>query len=161
LRYLFEDCALDMDRRELHRGPEQVAIEPQVFDLLAHLIRHRDRVVSKDDLLDTIWKGRVVSESALFNRINAARKAIGDTGDRQRLIKTLPRRGLRFVGEVREETLRSPALPDLSLPDRPSIAVLPFADMSGDPGREYFVDGISEDLVTGLARDDTDHAEWR
>jgi len=141
-----------MDRRELHRGPDQVAIEPQVFDLLAHLIRHRDRVVSKGDLLDTIWKGRVVSESALFNRINAARKAIGDTGDRQRLIKTLPRKGLRFVGEVREEALRSRALPDLSLPDRPSIAVLPFVDMSGDPGREYFADGISEDLVTGLAR---------
>ena len=152
MRYLFEDCALDIDRRELHRGPKPVSIEPQVFDLLVHLIRHRDRVVSKNDLLDTIWKGRVVSESALFNRINAARKAIGDTGERQRLIKTLPRKGLRFVGEVREEALRSLALPDLSLPDRPSIAVLPFADRSGDPGREYFADGISEDLVTGLAR---------
>ena len=152
MRYLFEDCALDIDRRELHRGPKPVSLEPQVFDLLVHLIRHRDRVVSKDDLLDTIWKGRVVSELALFNRINAARKAIGDTGDRQRLIKTLPRKGLRFVGEVREEAQRSLALPDLPLPDRPSIAVLPFADTSGDPGREYFADGISEDLVTGLAR---------
>jgi adenylate cyclase len=152
LRYLFENCALDIDRRELHRGPKAVSLEPQVFDLLVHLIRHRDRVVSKDDLLDTIWKGRAVSESALFNRINAARKAIGDTGDRQRLIKTLPRKGLRFVGEVREEAQRSLSLPDLPLPDRPSIAVLPFADTSGDPGREYFADGISEDLVTGLAR---------
>ncbi|HZB52871.1 MAG TPA: winged helix-turn-helix domain-containing tetratricopeptide repeat protein [Reyranella sp.] len=152
MRYLFEDCALDIDRRELHRGPKPVSLEPQVFDLLVHLIRHRDRVVSKDDLLDTVWKGRAVSESALFNRINAARKAIGDTGDRQRLIKTLPRKGLRFVGEVREEAQRSLSLPDLPLPDRPSIAVLPFADTSGDPGREYFADGISEDLVTGLAR---------
>lgn len=151
LRYLFDDCALDMDRRELHRGAEQVAIEPQVFDLLVHLIRHRDRVVSKDDLLAEIWKGRVVSESALFNRINAARRAIGDAGDRQRLIKTLPRKGLRFVGEVREEAL-SAAAPGLPLPDRPSIAVLPFADMSGDPGQEYFADGLSEDLITGLAR---------
>ena len=147
MRYLFEDCALDMNRRELRRGPMLLAIEPQVFDLLAHLIRHRDRVVSKDDLLETIWQGRVVSESALFNRINAARKAIGDTGERQRLIKTLPRKGLRFVGEVREETMEA-----LPLPDRPSIAVLPFTDMSGDPGKEYFADGISEDLVTGLAR---------
>ena len=150
LRYFFDDCALDMDRRELHRGAEQVEIEPQVFDLLVHLIRHRDRVVSKDDLLAEIWKGRVVSESALFNRINAARRAIGDAGDRQRLIKTLPRKGLRFVGEVREEALVAPA--ELPLPDRPSIAVLPFADMSGDPGREYFADGLSEDLITGLAR---------
>ena len=83
-------------------------VEPQVFDLLVHLIRHRDRVVSKDDLLETIWQGRVVSESALFNRINAARQAIGDTGDRQRLIKTLPRKGLRFVGEVREEDASRP-----------------------------------------------------
>ena len=142
-----------MDRRELHRGEGPVAIEPQVFDLLVHLIRHRDRVVSKDDLLATIWQGRVVSESALFNRINAARKAIGDAGDRQRLIKTLPRKGLRFVGEVREEGGQSLPPAELSLPDRASIAVLPFADMSGDAGREeHFADGISEDLITGLAR---------
>jgi TolB-like protein/Flp pilus assembly protein TadD len=147
LRYLFEDCVLDMARRELRRGPALRAVEPQVFDLLAHLIRHRDRVVSKDDLLETVWHGRLVSESALFNRINAARKAIGDSGEGQRLIKTLPRKGLRFVGEVREETNEA-----LALPDRPSIAVLPFTDMSGDSGDGYFADGISEDLVTGLAR---------
>ena len=104
-------------------------------------------------MLDTIWKGRVVSESALFNRINAARKAIGDTGDRQRLIKTLPRKGLRFVGEVREEApCGHLPLPDLPLPDRPSIAVLPFAEHERRSRQEYFADGISEDLVTGLAR---------
>src|SRR5215475_2836060 len=136
-----------MDRRELRRGHELVAVEPQVFDLLAHLIRHRDRVVSKDDLLATIWHGRVVSESALFNRINSARKAIGDSGEEQRLIKTLPRKGLRFVGEAREEA--KAALP---LPDRPSIAVLPFANVSANPAEDYFADGISEDLITGLAR---------
>jgi len=147
MRYLFEDCVLDMDRRELRRGPALRAVEPQVFDLLAHLIRHRHRVVSKDDLIDTIWRGRLVSESALFNRINAARAAIGDSGEGQRLIRTLPRKGLRFVGEVREETIER-----LPLPDRPSIAVLPFTDMSGVSGNEYFADGISEDLVTGLAR---------
>jgi TolB-like protein len=173
LRYLFEDCALDTNRRELRRGPALVAVEPQVFDLLVHLIKHRDRVVSKDDLLASIWHGRIVSESALFNRINAARSAIGDTGDQQRLIKTLPRKGLRFVGEVREdETSTVGALhpgpaahharlvdtsahgedPPLPLPDRPSIAVLPFANLSGDPDQEYFADGISEDLITGLSR---------
>lgn len=137
-----------------------MAVEPQVFDLLVHLIRHRDRVVSKDDLLTAIWHGRIVSESALFNRINAARAAIGDAGDRQMLIKTLPRKGLRFIGEVREEPASPPgAAPDQSLhpplPDRPSLAVLPFANMSGDPDQEYFADGISEDLITGLA-----HIRW-
>jgi TolB-like protein len=143
LRYLFEDCALDIDRRELSRGGELVPVEPQVFDLLAHLVRHRDRVVSKDDLVDTIWQGRVVSESALFNRINSARKAVGDTGERQRLIRTLPRKGLRFVGTVREDVARpatatAPAT-TLMLPDRPSIAVLPLANLSGDPSEDYFV----------------------
>jgi TolB-like protein len=173
LSYLFEDCVLDTDRRELRRGTALVAVEPQVFDLLVHLIRHRDRVVSKDDLLASVWQGRIVSESALFNRINAARSAIGDTGDQQRLIKTLPRKGIRFVGEVREgetstvgairpgpaahraRAVDTPAQgedPSLPLPDRPSIAVLPFANMSGDPDQEYFADGISEDLITGLSR---------
>lgn len=169
LHYLFEDCALDTARRELRRGSDLVAIEPQVFDLLVHLIRHRDRVVSKDDLLAAVWRGRIVSESALFNRINAARTSIGDAGDRQRLIKTLPRKGFRFVGDVREKeafaattaaaaaserdisVLREGDVP-LPLPDRPSIAVLPFANMSGSSEQDYFADGISEDLITGLAR---------
>ena len=159
LRYLFEHCVLDTDRRELRRNGSLVAVEPQVFDLLVHLIRHRDRVVTKDDLLAVIWHGRIVSESALFNRINAARNAIGDAGDQQRLIKTLPRKGLRFVGDVQEESAE-PAPPPLSLgeprypplPDRPSIAVLPFANLGGDPDQDYFADGISEDLITGLAQ---------
>jgi DNA-binding winged helix-turn-helix (wHTH) protein len=103
LRYLFDDCVLDTNRRELRRGAAPVAVEPQVFDLIVHLVRHRDRVVSKDELLSTVWHGRIVSESALFNRINAARSAIGDSGNEQRLIKTLPRKGLRFIGDVRED----------------------------------------------------------
>ena len=86
-----------------------VAVEPQVFDLLAHLVRNRDRVVSKDELVAAIWHGRIVSESALFNRINAARSAIGDTGGKQRLIKTLPRKGLRFVADVREDEAPPPS----------------------------------------------------
>ena len=156
MRYLFEDCALDMDRRELRRGPTLVAIEPQVFDLLAHLIQHRDRVVSKDDLLKSVWHGRVISESALFNRINAARSAIGDTGLQQRLIKTLPRRGLRFVGPVREEECR-PAEPGpqqalAAMAEKPSIAILPFINLSGDPEQDYFIDGVVEDIITALSR---------
>ncbi len=163
MRYLFGDCALDTDRRELHRGRALVPVEPQVFDLLEHLIRHRERVVSKDELLAAVWCGRIVSDSALFSRVNAARSAIGDTGDQQRLIKTLPRKGLRFVAEVREAAALDPPDPRgatvgdrergaLPLPDRPSIVVLPFANLSGDPAQEYFADGISDDLITGLAR---------
>ena len=156
LRYLFEECALDMGRRELWRGTAPVAIEPQVFDLLVHLLRHRDRVVSKDELLAAIWHGRAISESALFNRVNAARSAIGDTGARQTLIKTLPRRGLRFVGAVREEECSpAEAAPDNPSPgviDKPSIAVLPFANLSGDPEQDYFIDGIVEDIITALSR---------
>ena len=110
LRYLFEHCSLDTDRRELRCGPGLVPIEPQVFDLLEYLIRNRERVVSRDDLLAKIWHGRIVSDSALTTRINAARAAISDSGDEQRLIKTLPRKGIRFVGAVREERAPSEAV---------------------------------------------------
>ena len=155
MRYRFGDCELDPRRRELYRGGAVAAVEPQVFDLLLYLIQHRERVISKDELISTVWQGRMVSESALFNRINAVRSAIGDTGQQQRLIKTLPRKGIRFSGEVREEDVPGPALAKgsgLALPDRPSLAVLPFTNLSGDPDQEYFADGISEDLITGLAR---------
>ena len=107
MRYLFEDYAFDTDRRELHRGADVVSIAPQVFDLLDYLIRNRERVVSKDDLINAIWNGRIVSDAALTTRLNAARSAIGDCGEEQRLIKTLPRKGFRFVGAVRE--VREPA----------------------------------------------------
>ena len=101
--FWFGDYALDPARRELCRGREVIHVEPQVFDLLLHLVRNRDRVVSKDDLLSAVWRGRFVSESTLSNRINAARRALGDSGERQHFIRTVARRGLRFVGEVREE----------------------------------------------------------
>jgi DNA-binding winged helix-turn-helix (wHTH) protein len=108
LLYLFNDFALDTDRRELRRGAKLVSVAPQVFDLLEYLIRHRERVVSKNDLLAAIWDGRIVSNSALSTRINAARCAISDSGEEQRLIRTAPRKGVRFIGEVREE--QAPAL---------------------------------------------------
>jgi DNA-binding winged helix-turn-helix (wHTH) protein len=103
LPFLFENYVLDTDRRELRRAGALVSVEPQVFDLLEYLIRNRERVVSKDDLLAVVWRGRIVSESALSTRINAARSAIGDNGDEQRLIRTLPRKGFRFVGAVRQQ----------------------------------------------------------
>src|SRR5215510_12293952 len=102
MTYLFEDYSLDAERRELRRGTDLISVEPQVFDLLLFLIRNRTRVVSRDDLIAEVWNGRIVSESALYSRITAARQAIGDTGEAQRLIRTVARKGLRFVADVRE-----------------------------------------------------------
>ena len=102
MRYLFEDYTFDTERRELHRAAVAVSITPQVFDLLDYLIRNRERVVSKDDLIGAVWNGRIVSDAALTTRLNAARNAIGDSGEEQRLLRTLPRKGFRFVGSVQE-----------------------------------------------------------
>jgi TolB-like protein len=159
LLYFFEDYVLDSNRRELRRGAALVSLAPQVFDLLEFLIRNRERVVSKDDLFASIWDGRVVSDSALTTRINGARTAIGDSGEEQRLIRTLPRKGLRFVGGVREEEGRdgvasstpAPPEPALPLPEGSSIAVLPFTNMSGDPEQDYFADGMAEEIITALS----------
>ena len=109
--YFFANQTLDAERRELRRGDALIPVEPQVFDLLLYLVRNRDRVVTKDDLIGAIWGGRIVSESALTTRINAARSAVGDTGKAQQLIRTLPRKGVRFVGEVEESPAeRAPPL---------------------------------------------------
>ncbi|MGG5817209.1 alpha/beta fold hydrolase [Falsiroseomonas sp. HW251] len=106
----FGDCELDQARRELRRGGALVPVEPQVFDLLCHLIRHRDRVVTRDDMIDGVWGGRIVSESTLSSRINAARRAIGDSGEAQAMIRTIARRGLRFVAEVTEDAAAPAAI---------------------------------------------------
>ena len=162
LLYLFEEYAFDTDRRELHRGADVVSIAPQVFDLLDYLIRNRERVVSKDDLFNVIWKGRVVTDVALTTRLNAARTAIGDSGCEQRLIKTLPRKGFRFVGPLREahgpagaaaaDNPKDPPKPALPLPDKPSIAILPFTSLSSDPDQDYFADGMVDEITTALSR---------
>ena len=160
MQFLFGDHTLDDDRRELLRGSEPIAVEPQVFDLLIYLVQNRDRVVSKDDLIASIWGGRAVSDSTLTSRINAARKAVGDSGVKQKLIRTIARKGLRFVGDVHirpmglepQAEIHEPSRAALPLPDRPAIAVLPFLNMSGDPEHEYFSDGISEDIITALSK---------
>lgn len=99
----FGDYVLDIDRRELTRGPAMISIGPQVFDLLVYLVQNRERVASKDDILEAVWGGRIVSESTLTSHINAVRKAVGDSGKEQNLIRTIARKGFRFVGEVREK----------------------------------------------------------
>jgi TolB-like protein len=166
VEFVFGNQVLDVERRELRQGGELIALEPQVFDLLVYLVRNRERVVSKDDLLEAIWGGRIVSESTMTSRINAVRKAIGDSGEAQRLIRTVPRKGIRFIGAVREE--REPIAPINALPvaaaefagpstevksaRRLSIVVLPFANLANDPDQEYFADGITDDITTDLSR---------
>ena len=166
MQFSFGDCLLDPGRRELTRESEIVSVGPQVFDLLVHLVKNRERVVTRDDLLQVVWDGRIISESTLASHINAARRAIGDSGQEQRLIRTIARKGFRFIGDVRERsTSEAPtplkaelAAPDgadaqaLALPDRPSIAVLPIVNLSGDPEQDYFADGIVEDVILALSR---------
>ena len=101
--YCFDDHVLDTERRELRRGALAVPVEPLVFDLLTYLLANRERVVSKEDLRLAVWDGRIVSESTLASSINAARTAIGDNGEDQRLIRTYARKGFRFVGPMQEQ----------------------------------------------------------
>lgn len=165
MRYSFQGYMLDSGLRELRHRDGPVPAEPQVFDLVLCLLRNRHRVVGTDELLDTVWEGRHVSESTIRNRINAARKLVGDDGNRQSIIRTVPRRGLRFVADVTEDdtagsagaaheaaTAASEIGPRIRPDQRPVIAVLPFANLSGDPLQEHLGDGICEDIITILAR---------
>lgn len=163
---LFEDFVLAPHRRELNHHGAVVALEPQVFDLLVHLVRHRDRVVGKDELIEAVWAGRIVSDSTIESRVCLLRKALGDDGGQQRLVRTYPRKGLRFMGEVREgeaadrlEILSSQgqAIPVVStaqwpVAGRPAVAVLPLLNLGQDPGQDHVCDGIAADLIALLVR---------
>jgi TolB-like protein len=166
VRFIFADHTLDIDLRELRRGATPIPVEPQVFDLLTYLVENRDRVVTKDDLLGAIWGGRIVADSTLASRINAARKAVGDSGEEQKLIRTVARRGVRFIGDVelrpadakRAQENKTPGSSEYSAranfpqSERRGIAVLPFVNMSGEADQDYFSDGISEDIITALSK---------
>jgi TolB-like protein len=161
---VFDDCVVYPDRRELHRASQIVATTPQVFDLLIYLAQNNTRVVSRDDLNKVIWAGRIISESTLASHINAVRKAVGDSGQQQRVIRTVARKGFRFVAEIKEvislddagpaqaEPARPVEAPVPCLPGKPSIAVLPFANLSGEAGQDYLVDGVVEDIIAALSQ---------
>jgi DNA-binding winged helix-turn-helix (wHTH) protein/tetratricopeptide (TPR) repeat protein len=141
VRVRFGDVALDADAMELERGGQRVAIEPQVMDVLDYLVRHRDRVVPKTELLDEIWGDRFVSESALSSRIKSARRAIGDNGRDQRLIRTVHGRGFRFVGDVLEvDGPRAPTVPAAVDPN------------GATPSPHTLVSGIVQGLLAGTGR---------
>jgi TolB-like protein/DNA-binding winged helix-turn-helix (wHTH) protein len=200
--YLIGAIAIDTEAYEVRSDGSPVAVEPQVFDLLVLLVENRDRIVTRDEIIERVWKGRIVSDAAISSRIKAARRAIGDDGKAQGLIRTIHRRGLRFVGDVVVEGARLPALDsahaepalvsfetealrlterptllvgntpaplgnslslgvdttdsatglDLSLPNRPSLVVLPFQLLGGDEHGQIMADGLALDIMTRLAR---------
>ncbi|MSU90214.1 tetratricopeptide repeat protein [Rhodobacteraceae bacterium 2CG4] len=145
----FLDFRLDPLRGELLRDGAVVAVEPQVLDLIGYLAAHAGEIVTRDELIEHVWRGRIVSDSAIASRINAARAALGDNGTAQQVIKTIQRRGFRFEALIRtDETARG------ALPEKPSVAVLPFQNLSGDPEQAYFSDGMTDDIITDLSRYD-------
>ena len=148
----FGDIRIDSERQEISQSGQPVIVQPQVLDLLIFLAENPNRVVTKDELIDAVWEGRAVSDSALNARINAARKAVGDNGDLQQVIKTVPRKGYRFVAQLSEPGSteieeRAPERPSV-----PSLTVLPFVDSGIDPEHKFLADGLTEDVVTALSK---------
>ncbi len=179
--YSFASCELDTLKFELRRDGEAVAVEPQVFDLLVLLVENHGRMVTRDDIIEKVWRGRIVSEAAISSRIKAVRRAVGDDGKAQAVIRTVHRRGIRFVADVKVQPAQETAIGrtvspesgvvlspsnhvaapdevdeiagiDLSLPDRPSIVVLPFHMLSGDEHQQVIADALALEIMTGLAR---------
>jgi len=156
----FDDFELDTARHELRRGGQPRAVEPQVFELLRLLVENHQRLVARAEIVEVVWRGRIVSDSAISSRVKSARQALGDDGERQRYIRTVHGKGFRFVGDLTPAEPAPPAGPPApatprawsdDVLSRPVIAVLPFENESGDPADAYFVDGIAEELIAELA----------
>lgn len=161
----FEEYELDLRRAELRCNGEPVLLEPQVFNLVAFFASNPGRVLSRDELIDGVWDGRIVSDSAIATRINAVRHALGDDGRNQRVIRTVSRRGFVFVPNPVLKTIvdeqiaidgsdATSEFKGLPLPEKPSVAVLPFNNLAGDPNQDFFADGITDDIITELSRYD-------
>lgn len=157
--YQFDEFSINTGLYELSRQDQSLPLEPLAFDLLVYLIQHRDRVVEREELLDSLWSGKVVTDSALAARIKDTRKAIGDSGERQQFIKTVHGRGYQFVAGVETPEVESASIFDqidngqrLEYPSLPSIAVLPFANETQDPEDEYLSNGVTDALRYGLTR---------
>lgn len=158
MAWIFGDFRLDPERFELRHGDDPVRAEPQVIALLVHLVRHRDRMVTKDELAETIWRGRAVSDASIASRIRSARKAVGDDGDSQLVIRTVHGRGFRIVAEVAEvapakviDVEHDTALSVLHS-TRPSIAILPFRPLAMPPDRAILADAIPDEIIQALSR---------
>ena len=156
--YAFGPFRLDAETEILFRGADPVVLGRHAVALLRVLVERPEAPVSKEVLMETAWPGRAVEESNLSVQIAALRRALSEEPGGEAWIETLPRRGYRFVGPavatIPDGVHRqgSPAHPTLPLPDKPSIAVLPFQNLSADPDQEYFADGIVEDIITALSR---------
>ena len=142
------DRVIDLARREVRHNDRRIEVEPRAFDLLTYLLSNRHRLVTKDDLIANVWRGRIVSDSALASALNAARSAVGDNGHDQRVIRTSSRQGFRFVAPVNQAgAIDAPVAPSAA-----TVAVMPFANLGSNPDEDYFVDGLVEDIITTLAR---------
>jgi adenylate cyclase len=162
--FRFGDCEVDPALRQVRRNGRTAEPQPKALDLLLYLIGHRDRVVDKDELLAQLWPGVVVSESALTQALRKARAMVGDDGEHQAVIRTVQRRGFRFVAALEDDPAPAPAAAPQSPPATPApappaatpaagtVAVLPFTDMSAARDQEYFCDGMAEEVINALAR---------